>query len=200
VLLSLVVGVGVGVGWSTVAAGLDESPDPEDRAGREPVVLAGAAERHSAPDASDIRARASAEVPGVRHHLMGTSERGRTLRRARAVLHTWDDARAAAYRRGSLAHLGDLYVGRAGTADVRVLRSYLRRGYVVEDLRMQLLEVRVLDHRAGEWRLEVTDRLAGGTAVGYGDRLALPRDRASTRTIVLRRGGDGRWRAAAVRG
>ena len=65
---------------------------------------------------------------------------------------------------------------------------------------MQLLAVRVLAHGPGRWLLRVTDRLAGGEAVGYGVRVALPRDRASTRTVRLARGDDGRWRVVAVRG
>lgn len=119
---------------------------------------------------------------------------------AAAVLRRWDRRRATAYASGSARALRELYVGDAGAGDVRLLRSYLRRGYRVEGLRMQLLAVRVRHHAAGRWRLRVTDRLAGGAvAVGYGERVALPRDRASVRTVVLRRGGDGRWRMAAVR-
>ena len=116
------------------------------------------------------------------------------------VLREWDEARAAAYATGSVASLRELYAARAGASDVRLLRSYLRRGYRVEGMRMQLLAVRVLAHGPGRWRLRVTDRLAGGHAVGYGERLALPRDRASTRTVRLERGRDDRWRVVSVRG
>ena len=116
------------------------------------------------------------------------------------VLRGWDEARAAAYASGSPGSLRELYVGGAGVSDVRLLRSYLRRGYRVVGLRTQLLEVRALAHRPGRWRLRVTDRLAGGAAVGDGRRLDLPRDRASTRTVRLERGRDGRWRVASVRG
>ncbi len=115
------------------------------------------------------------------------------------VLRGWDEARAAAYASGSVAELRELYVGGAGASDVRLLRSYLRRGYRVEGMRMQLLAVRVLAHGPGRWRLRVTDRLAGGEAVREGERLALPRDRASTRTVRLARGDDGRWRVVSVR-
>ena len=120
--------------------------------------------------------------------------------RAARVLRGWDRARAAAYAAGSVRSLRVLYVDGAGRADVRLLRSYVRRGYRVEDLRMQLLTVRVLQHRPGLWRLRVTDRLAGAAAVGYGERVALPRDRASTRTVVLRRDRRGDWRVVLVRG
>lgn len=116
------------------------------------------------------------------------------------VLRGWDEARAAAYASGSVASLQDLYVGGAGATDVRLLRSYLRRGYRVEGMRMQLIAVRVLAHGPGRWRLRVTDRLAGGEVVGYGARADLPRDRASTRTVRLARGDDGRWRIVSIRG
>jgi hypothetical protein len=116
------------------------------------------------------------------------------------VLRGWDAARAAAYASGSVAALRELYARDAGASDVRLLRSYLRRGYRVEGMRMQLLAVRVLADGPGRWLLRVTDRLAGGEAVAYGARVALPRDRASTHTVRLVRGQDGRWRVAAVRG
>ena len=117
------------------------------------------------------------------------------------VLRDWDERRAAAYASGSVPALRELYVGTAGAADVRLLRSYRERGYRVEELRMQLLAVSVRAHRPGRWVLRVTDRLAGGVAVtAYGERLVLPRDRATTRTIRLERGADGRWRVVSVRG
>jgi hypothetical protein len=116
------------------------------------------------------------------------------------VLRAWDEARAAAYASGSVAALRDLYAGTAGAGDVRLLRSYLRRGYRVDGMRMQLLAVSVRAHEPGSWVLRVTDRLAGGAAVGHGERIALPRDRASTRTVRLRRADDGRWRVVSVRG
>lgn len=116
------------------------------------------------------------------------------------VLRGWDEARAAAYASGSVGSLRELYGRGAGASDVRLLRSYLRRGYRVEGMRMQLLAVTVLAHRPGRWLLRVTDRLAGAEAVGYDERVALPRDRASTRTVRLARGEGGRWRVVAVRG
>ena len=120
---------------------------------------------------------------------------------ALAVLHAWDARRARAYARGSVAALRRLYVvgARAGSADVRLLRDYLARGYHVQGMRMQVLSVRVLRRGPGRWRLRVTDRLAAATAVGPGGSVALPRDRASTRTLTLVRGADGGWRVAAVR-
>jgi hypothetical protein len=116
------------------------------------------------------------------------------------VLRRWDEARAAAYASGSVGALRELYAGTAGARDVRLLRSYLRRGYRVEGMRMQLLDVRVRAREPGAWLLRVTDRLAGGVAVRQGARVALPRDRASTRTVRLERDGAGRWRVVSVRG
>ncbi|MGZ5418461.1 MAG: hypothetical protein ACXWDI_14935 [Nocardioides sp.] len=120
--------------------------------------------------------------------------------RAVEVLRAWDEARAAAYASGSTAALRELYAGSAGAADARLLRSYLHRGYRVEGMRTQLLDVTVRAHRPGTWQLRVTDRLAGGAAVSRDERIGLPRDRASTRTVRLERGPDGRWRVASVRG
>jgi hypothetical protein len=79
-----------------------------------------------------------------------------------------------------------------------MLRSWTARGLVVRQLRTQLLSVRELARRGSAWTLLVTDRLAGGVAVGAGVRRPLPRDRATTRTIRLRR-WDGGWRVASVR-
>jgi hypothetical protein len=119
--------------------------------------------------------------------------------RAAAVLRAWDEARAGAWAAGSVGALRRLYVGGAGASDVRLLGAYLERGLRVRDLRVQVLALDVLHRRPREWRLRVTDRLAGGTAVGAdGARQRLPRDRATTRSLVLRR-VDGRWLMAAVR-
>jgi hypothetical protein len=78
-----------------------------------------------------------------------------------------------------------------------MLRAWSARGLVVRGLRTQLLLVRVLGHRASSWTLLVTDRLAGGVAVGAGLHRPLPRDQATTRTVRLRRVG-GRWRVVSV--
>ena len=116
------------------------------------------------------------------------------------VLRSWDRARAAAYAAGSVTALRQLYADGAGATDVRVLRSYLHRGYRVDGMRMQLLAVSVRKHEPGTWVLRVTDRLAGARAVGHGEPVGLPRDRASTRTVRLERGPDDRWRVVSVRG
>jgi hypothetical protein len=121
---------------------------------------------------------------------------------ALAVLHAWDVRRAEAWATGDPGALGRLYTerSRAGAADVALLRRYAARGLVVRDLRMQVLRTRVLVARPRLLELEVTDRLAGATAVRVGDPGAarrLPADAASTRVLVLRRPAD-RWVLARV--
>jgi hypothetical protein len=117
-----------------------------------------------------------------------------------AVLARWDARRAAAYARGDVAALRRLYVARspAGTADAAVLLGYRRRGLRVTGMRMQLLSVEVLTTGADRLRLRVVDRLAHAVSVGRGSRTLLPRDRASTHVVSLRRGPDARWRVVSV--
>jgi hypothetical protein len=114
-----------------------------------------------------------------------------------AVLHAWDDRRAAAWAAGEPGELRRLYTAdsAAGRADVAMLRAWQHRGLRVEGLRMQLLDLEV--RRASPDRLElvVTDRLSGAVAVGSGVRMQLPRDHATTRRIVLVRAGR-QWRVA----
>lgn len=119
---------------------------------------------------------------------------------AAAVLRSWDTARGRAFASGDVAALRMLYVAGspAGTSDVRLLRAYLRRGLRVEEMRMQVLGLEVLDERDRRLRVRVTDRLAGAVAVGEDGRWPLPRDRASTRVVELRRVA-GEWRVRSVR-
>src|SRR4051794_18941641 len=118
---------------------------------------------------------------------------------AAAVLRAWDRRRAEAYAAGSPGRLRTLYVRGAGSSDVHLLDDYRSRGWRVVAMRMQVLAVAVASREPGRLRLRVTDRLAGAVAVRAGERVRLPRDRASTRMVTLVRGGDGVWRAAAVR-
>lgn len=117
-----------------------------------------------------------------------------------AVLAAWDRSRAEAWRRGDPVALTRLYVAgsAAGRADRSLLAAYAGRGLRVAGLLMQRAEVRVVTATDRRLALVVTDRLVGGTAVGAGHRVALPRDGWSTRTVVLVRGG-GVWRVADVR-
>ena len=118
---------------------------------------------------------------------------------AAAVLRAWDLRRAAAYAAGSPGRLRGLYARGAGASDVRLLEGYRSRGWRVVDMRMQVLALAVTSRQPDRWRLRVTDRLARAVAVRAGERVPLPRDRASTRVVTLVRGGDGVWRVAAVR-
>ena len=118
---------------------------------------------------------------------------------AAAVLRTWDRRRAAAYAVGSAEGLRALYVGGAGSSDVRLLEGYRSRGWRVVGMRMQVLALAVTSRESSRLRLRVTDRLVGAVAIRAGERVRLPRDRASTRRLTLVRGRDGVWRVAAVR-
>jgi hypothetical protein len=119
---------------------------------------------------------------------------------AAEVLRAWDEQRAAAYARGSVRQLRQLYVGgsAAGRSDARVLQGYRTRGLVVEGMQTQVLALRVVEQRPRRLRLEVTDRLAGAVAVGLGRRVPLPRDQPDTRAVTMLRGEDGAWRVSAV--
>ena len=118
---------------------------------------------------------------------------------AAAVLHAWDDRRARAWAGGDPAALRDLYTAGspAGRADRAMLRSWQERGLRVEGLRTQLISLVVRGWSQGRLAVVVTERLAGGVAVGAGVRLPLPRDAVSTRTVVLRRVA-GEWRVRSV--
>lgn len=121
-----------------------------------------------------------------------------------AVLRRWDTARARAFEQGDPVRLRALYLprSRAGGADVRLLRSYLRRGLRVTGMRTQVLSVNVLLERPGRVRLRVVDRLAGAEVVDLatGRRVPLPRDAASERVVELRRSSAGTWRVGSVSG
>jgi hypothetical protein len=118
---------------------------------------------------------------------------------ALAVLGAWDVRRAAAWAAGDEAALAALYTdgSAAGRRDRAMLGRYGARGLRVRGMRMQVLAGKVLSRTAGRIVLVVTDRLAHGVAVGRGTRVVLPRDRATRRTIVLRRVA-GEWRVAQV--
>jgi len=119
-----------------------------------------------------------------------------------AALHAWDRRRARAWARGDVAGLRRLYVpgSRAGRRDLAMLAAWDRRGLRVHGMRMQVLAADVRARSSRRLVVVVTDRLADAVAVGPGTRVPLPRDAASTRTVVLRRpDGMGQWRVSAVR-
>jgi hypothetical protein len=117
------------------------------------------------------------------------------------LLRGWDQRRAEAWASGDVAALRSLYTARsdAGRVDRRMLRAWVGRGLRVVGMRMQLLTVRVRESSPERAVLVVTDRLVGGVAVGRGVRVALPRDRASRRTVSLRRVA-GEWLVDSVVG
>ncbi|HET6165843.1 MAG TPA: hypothetical protein VFE07_03380 [Marmoricola sp.] len=119
-----------------------------------------------------------------------------------AVLHEWDERRAAAWSGGDGDALGRLYTRRstAGAADVALLHRYAARGLRVQDMRMQVLGVRVLARRPRMIVLEVLDRLDDAVVTRPGDSSAarrLPSDGVTTHHLVLRL-VDGRWLMARV--
>jgi hypothetical protein len=143
--------------------------------------------------------RAAVREPGARVPAGRPSTRGRHAA-ALAVLRAWDGRRAAAWAEGDEAALAALYTdgSAAGGRDRSMLRRYVARGLRVRGLRMQVLAGSVRSRAAGRIVIVVTDRLAHAVAVGRGVRVELPRDRASRRTVVLRRLA-GEWRVARVR-
>jgi hypothetical protein len=118
---------------------------------------------------------------------------------ALGVLRTWDIRRAAAWAAGDEAALAALYTdgSAAGRRDRAMLGRYVARGLRVRGMRMQVLAGKVRSRTAGRIVLVVTDRLAHAVAVRRGTRVVLPRDRATRRTVVLRR-VTGEWRVAQV--
>jgi hypothetical protein len=122
---------------------------------------------------------------------------------ASAVLHDWDDRRAAAWAADDPGALRALYTGGSpvGRADVALLRRWHERGLRVDGMQLQLLEIEVRRASATHLDLVVTDRLTGAVARRPGVRVPLPADVPSTSRVVLVRDG-GTWRvrqASAVR-
>lgn len=125
-------------------------------------------------------------------------------RHARSVLAAWDEQRAAAWGSGDGAALARLYVAGsgAGRRDRQMLAAWSGRGLRVRGMATHVLALDVVERRPAPrprlLRLRVTDRLVGAVAVGGGVRRVLPTDRATTRSVVLRRSG-GAWRVVSVR-
>ncbi len=118
----------------------------------------------------------------------------------RRVLADWDSRRSAAWADGDVTALRELYVdgSQTGRADARMLGAYADRGLRVAGLATQVLALEVLDESADELTVRVTDRVVGGVVTGETGGTPLPRDRASTRSLALRR-VDGVWLVATVR-
>ncbi|KAB2811063.1 hypothetical protein F9L07_03790 [Pimelobacter simplex] len=168
------------------------------------VVARGGGEASAAAGTS----AAASAAAGADARLPAVAGAGAEVR-ALAVLHRWDRARARAWARGDPAALARLYAprSRAGQRDVAMLRAWLRRGLRVEGLRMQVLDAALVVRDRRRLVVMVTDRVAGGLAVGRADpspragRRALPRDLprdlASTRRLVFLRVA-GRWLLSSV--
>ena len=111
---------------------------------------------------------------------------------ALGILRAWDVRRARAWAAGDVHALDGLYTprSRTGAVDLAMLRSYLRRGLVVEGMNTQVLAADVRASDATHLTLVVTDRLATATAVGAGTSQRLPRDRATNHTVELLKTGD----------
>ena len=111
------------------------------------------------------------------------------------LLRAWDHRRARAYARGDAAALAALYVAgsRTGAADVAVLRGYLGRDLRVSGMRTQLLAADVVERGGRRLTVLVTDVLTRAVATSGTRRWELPRDRPSTRRVVLVRVA-GAWR------
>ena len=123
----------------------------------------------------------------------------------RVVLHDWDEARASAWARGDVAALERLYArgSSAGAADVRSLRQWTARGFVVEGMERQVQRVRILRSTPRVLVLSVDDRLRAAVATSAQGSVRLPASRLRHWVLTfLRRnhGPDTRtWVMAAVR-
>ena len=127
---------------------------------------------------------------------------GRTqVREALAALHEWDDRRAVAWARSDEAELRSLYAAGsgAGTADVRMLRSWTSRGLVVRRLVTQVFGIRVLRRTPDEISIRVLDRVAGGLVSDGRRERPLGSSRPTVRRVDLVRVA-GVWKVAAVTG
>lgn len=154
------------------------------------VVAAGWPEHAESPGRP-----ASAVPPTVGRSLVAPRDEVR----AAEVLRSWDRRRAAAWAGGRPADLAPLYTAGSptGSRDRDMLTSWQRRGMAVEGLGTQVLQLRVLAHRAGRFEVLVVDRVVAGTAVGDGVRRPLPRDSPTTRRVVLVHGATG-WQVESV--
>ena len=169
--------------------------------------VAGVVEGRPSAETPERRTSAESRLPvtqdrtATRDRAVAPRRRGEAERRvaALAVLRAWDVRRAAAWAAGDEAALAALYTdgSAAGRRDRAMLGRYGARGLRVRGMRMQVLAAKVRTRTTGRIVLVVTDRLAHAVAVRRGTRVVLPRDRATRRTIVLRRVA-GEWRVAQV--
>jgi len=143
--------------------------------------------------------------PSVSTRVPSVPAAVRPEREAAQVLRGWDQRRAAAWAAGDTGALARLYVddARAGAADVRMLRRWVRHGLRVQGLSMQVLSLTVLARAPDSWRLRVTDRVAAADVVGPGAEGTLvdpemPPGAARTRVLELRE-AEGTWQMVSVK-
>jgi hypothetical protein len=139
--------------------------------------------------AQNVAQPVAASAPSTRTELVA----------ALAVLRHWDAHRARAWARADPDALSGLYVSGsgAGRADVRLLRAYRARRFVVRRLVTQVFAVRVLHSNSTAIHLRVFDRVAGGEVLRHGDVVPLRSSPPVTRTITFRL-HDGTWRVSEV--
>lgn len=117
------------------------------------------------------------------------------------MLHRLDLARQAAYDRRRPGLLARVYAPGSTLLrhDRAVLTAYLERGIRLGPVRLEVSALRVTRRSRGSVRLRVVELLAPTTAVlPDGDRVALPADAPTLRTLRLVRTPAG-WRLAAAR-
>jgi hypothetical protein len=117
-----------------------------------------------------------------------------------AVLDRLDRRRELAYASEDPTLLRTLYVSGSPVLrhDLAMLRAYAERGVRLTGVRLRSLDARLVGRSGPYVRLRVVDRLERPMAHGAGGAVRLPRDRPTSRVIVLRDLAGG-WRIAAVR-
>jgi len=168
-------------------------PVPAVIPGALPAVLLAVLVAVTACSASPAPLRSQSGV--VEKSVAGVPREARAVR----VLRAWGRLRAQAWATGSVPALRRLYVGSAGSEDVRRLAAYAARDLRVRQMTVQVLAAHVLVVTPDRLRVAVTDRLAHAEAVGRDGSLVevLPRAMARQRVVTLLRVG-GEWRVAAV--
>ncbi|MEO6473390.1 MAG: hypothetical protein ABIR57_15360, partial [Aeromicrobium sp.] len=117
------------------------------------------------------------------------------------VMMAFDVIRAQAFEKGRAELLTSVYPQGSSLLedDRRLLETYTRRGLLVDDMRMQVLRVRLVGRSNSLIRLDVVDQLSAIRVRMPGGALReLPRDRPTRRIVELSLTEDG-WRISAVR-
>lgn len=133
------------------------------------------------------------------HRRGGGVDRERPVVGALAVLHRWDERRAAAYASGDVRALRRLYLrgSWAGARDARILREYADRGLVVDGVAPQVVRARLVERSGRVLRLRVLERLVRTTVRSDRSETSLPAGRLRDLVVTLVR-ERGRWRVCSV--